>query len=99
MGKGQGSGEAGYPCLRPDFVLSQLSKCSRPLLRYWMDTAKARLWAPPKLWCVDPGHVLLSIFPGVGPNALPVWGTSLGREAHRAMYGWEDVGYSCNLGI
>lgn len=41
-----------------------------------LDTAKARLWAPPELWCEDPGHVLQSIFPGVGPSALAVWGAS-----------------------
>lgn len=41
-----------------------------------LDTDKARLSAPPELWCKDPGHVLQSIFPGVGPSALAVRGTS-----------------------
>lgn len=72
------------PVSYPDFVLAQLSKCSRPLSGCWapcvacqsLDTTEARLSAPPELWCKNPGYVLQNIFPGVGPSALPVWGTS-----------------------
>lgn len=41
-----------------------------------LDTTEAGLLAPPELWCKNPGYVLQNIFPGVGPSALPVWGTS-----------------------
>lgn len=98
-----------------DFVLPPLSKCSRPLPSSWVSPGPhgwpVNHWILPK---PDSGpHVSCGARTQAMPFKVSFLGwvpahwqfeatlmkLALVREAHRAMYGWEEVGYSWSLGL